>query len=257
MSLKVLVPVKRVIDYTVKVRVRPDKLGVEKKTVKMSLNPFCEIAVEEAVRMKEASRVSELIGVTIGPKESNKELRTAMAMGIDRAIHVQTEQNMEIDSQLQPLHVASILKSIVEKENINLVLLGKQAIDDDTNATAQMLAGKLNWPQATFASKISFLDDDWLEVLREVDTGGQLLKLKPPCVISADLRLNEPRFATLQNIMKAKKKKIEEISISDFNLTFPSQLEHQECNEPPVREGGFKVESVEDLFDKLREKQLI
>eukprot|EP01083_Nonionella_stella_P312327 1116693_1 len=203
--MKVLVPVKRVIDYTVKIRVRPDKKGVDKKSVKMSMNPFCEIAVEEAVRIKEAQVASELIAVTIGPTKCSEQLRTAMAMGMDRAIHIKTPDDLETDIHLQPLAVSRILANIVQKESPNLVLIGKQSIDDDSNQVAQMLAGRLGWPQATFASKITF-DDNKAEVLREVDGGAQRLSVDLPAVISADLRLNEPRFATLQNIMKARKK---------------------------------------------------
>jgi len=254
--MKVLVPVKRVIDYTVKIRVRPDKKGVDKKAVKMSMNPFCEIAVEEAVRIKEANLASELVAVTIGPTKCNEQLRTAMAMGIDRAIHIKTGDDMETDINLQPLAVSRILASIVLKESPNLVLIGKQSIDDDSNQVAQMLAGRLGWPQATFASSISF-SDQTAEVLREIDGGAQRVSVDLPAVVSADLRLNEPRFATLQNIMKARKKKIEEIPIADLGLNIESMLEYVEINEPPKRKGGLMVDSVEELFEKMKAHECI
>eukprot|EP00486_Rosalina_sp_Unknown_P012836 CAMPEP_0201578842 /NCGR_PEP_ID=MMETSP0190_2-20130828/25914_1 /ASSEMBLY_ACC=CAM_ASM_000263 /TAXON_ID=37353 /ORGANISM="Rosalina sp." /LENGTH=254 /DNA_ID=CAMNT_0048012453 /DNA_START=51 /DNA_END=815 /DNA_ORIENTATION=+ len=254
--MKVLVPVKRVIDYTVKIRVRPDKLGVDKKAVKMSMNPFCEIAVEEAVRIKEANLASELVAVTIGPTKCNEQLRTAMAMGIDRAIHIKTSDDLETDINLQPLAISRILENIVLKESPNLVLIGKQSIDDDSNQVAQMLAGRLGWPQATFASEIKF-NDNKAEVLREVDGGAQRVSVDLPAVISADLRLNEPRFATLQNIMKARKKKIEEIAIEDLGVNIESTLEYLQVNEPPVRKGGVMVESVEELFEKMKQHECI
>jgi len=248
--MRVLVPVKRVIDYTVKIRVRPDKLGVEKKTVKMSTNPFCDIAVEEAVRLKEAGHASELIAITIGPKKASEQLRTAMAIGIDRAIHVVTEY--DLDTYIQPLAVSKILAKIVEKESPHLVLMGKQAIDDDCAQTGPMLAGRLGWPQATFASRIKVLSNTELEVLREVDNGGQRIKLTLPAVVTCDLRLNEPRFATLQNIMKAKKKPLEEINLDDLGIKYSPTVEYLEVKDPPPRKGGVFVESVEELFEKLK-----
>jgi len=254
--MKVLVPVKRVIDYTVKIRVRPDKKGVDKKAVKMSMNPFCEIAVEEAVRIKEAKLASELVAVTIGPTKCNEQLRTAMAMGIDRAIHIKTGDDLETDINLQPLAVSRILANVVQKESPNLVLIGKQSIDDDSNQVAQMLAGRLGWPQATFASSITFSDNK-AEVLREIDGGAQRVSVDLPAVISADLRLNEPRFATLQNIMKARKKKIEEIPIADLGVDIESMLEYVEINEPPKRKGGVMVDSVEELFEKLKAHECV
>eukprot|EP01084_Bolivina_argentea_P176283 305079_1 len=254
--MKVLVPVKRVIDYTVKIRVRPDKMGVDKKAVKMSMNPFCEIAVEEAVRIKEASIASELIAVTIGPTKCNEQLRTAMAMGMDRAIHIKTDDKLEIDIDLQPLAVSRILANIIAKESPHLVLIGKQSIDDDSNQVAQMLAGRLNWPQATFASHIK-IDNNKAEILREVDGGAQRVSVDLPAIISADLRLNEPRFATLQNIMKARKKPIEEIPIDDLGLNIQSMLKYLEVNEPSVRKGGVMVDSVEELFEKLKQHECV
>lgn len=249
-----LVPIKRVIDYTVKIRV--NKGGIEKKNAKMSMNPFCEIAVEEAVRMKEAKKISECIAITIGDKKATDQLRTAMAMGCDRAIHVPCDY--ETDVQLQPLAVARILKVIVERETPDLILLGKQSIDDDSNNVGQMLAGMLNWPQCTFASEIKMDETNKkCEVLREIDGGGQRVSMVLPGIITTDLRLNEPRFATLPNIMKARKKKIEEISIQDLGVNIDPELSYEEITEPTQRQAGIKVESVEELYDKLKEKGLI
>eukprot|EP00485_Elphidium_margaritaceum_P013014 CAMPEP_0202705670 /NCGR_PEP_ID=MMETSP1385-20130828/18188_1 /ASSEMBLY_ACC=CAM_ASM_000861 /TAXON_ID=933848 /ORGANISM="Elphidium margaritaceum" /LENGTH=254 /DNA_ID=CAMNT_0049363957 /DNA_START=41 /DNA_END=805 /DNA_ORIENTATION=- len=254
--MKVLIPIKRVIDYTVKIRVRPDKKGVDKKAVKMSMNPFCEIAVEEAIRMKEAKIASELVAVTIGPTKCNEQLRTAMAMGIDRAIHIKTADALETDIHLQPLAVSRILAQIVQKETPQLVLLGKQSIDDDSNQVAQMLAGRLRWPQATFASSITVADDK-AEVLREVDGGAQRVSVSLPAVISTDLRLNEPRFATLQNIMKARKKPIEEIAVDELGINIEPTLEYLEIVDPPVRKGGVFVDSVQELFDKMKQHECL
>mmetsp|Transcript_5833 Transcript_5833/g.7210 ORF Transcript_5833/g.7210 Transcript_5833/m.7210 type:complete len:256 (+) Transcript_5833:52-819(+) len=255
MSLKVLVPIKRVIDYTVKIRIASSMLGIEKKNVKMSMNPFCEIALEEAVRLKEQNIANEIIAVTIGNKKCSEQLRTAMAMGADKAIHVLTD--MEIDTELQPFGVSNILQYIINKENPNLVLLGKQSIDDDCNQTGQMLAGKLQWPQCTFASKIEFKNDNQCEVLREIDGGLQRVKMTLPGIITADLRLNEPRFATLQNIMKARKKVIEEIKLDDINIDIKPRIEYESINDPPIRKGGVFVDDVQMLFDKLKDNAII
>eukprot|EP01097_Dermamoeba_algensis_P002133 TRINITY_DN1849_c0_g1_i1.p1 TRINITY_DN1849_c0_g1~~TRINITY_DN1849_c0_g1_i1.p1 ORF type:complete len:252 (+),score=70.79 TRINITY_DN1849_c0_g1_i1:105-860(+) len=250
--VKVLVGVKRVVDYAVKIRVRPDKLGVETANVKFSMNPFDEIAVEEAVRMKEKGYVKEIIGLSVGPKQSQETLRTAMAMGVDRSIHVET------DKDLVPLSVAKVFKAIVDKEKPNLVILGKQAIDDDSNQTAQMLAALLGWPQAVFASKVEVIEADGkLKVTREVDGGLEVIQVNLPAVVSADLRLNEPRFATLPNIMKAKKKPIVTIPLPEVGVQLKDHLEVLKVVEPPVRPPGIKVESVDELVKKLKEKGLL
>jgi len=243
--MKVLVAVKRVIDYNVKIRVKSDGSGVETQNVKMSMNPFDEIAVEEAVRMKEAGTAEEIVAVSMGPQQSQETIRTALAMGADRGILVKHE------GELQPLAVAKLLAAIVEKEKPDLVILGKQAIDDDSNATAQMLAALLGWAQGTFASKLEF-GDGAVTVTREVDGGLQTLKLNMPAVISTDLRLNEPRYASLPNIMKAKKKPIDEMSADDLGVDPAPRLETQTVSEPPKRQGGVKVETVEELVSKLK-----
>jgi len=248
--LKILVPLKRVIDFTVKIKVRPEAAAVDKKTAKMSMNPFCEVAIEEAVRLKEKKKASEIIAVTIGNKKCNDQLRTAMAMGCDRSIHILTE--METDTELQPLAVSRILCKLIEKEKPNLVIMGKQAIDDDCGQTGQMIAGRLNWPQATYASKLDIIDNETVEVLREIDGGGERVRLKLPSVVTVDLRLNEPRFASLQNIMKAKKQPIQEIKIEEFGVDMKPHILIQKMEEPPIRKGGVFVESVEDLFNKLK-----
>lgn len=258
--MKVLVPVKRVVDYTVKIRVLPNKKGVDKKTVRMSMNPFCEIAVEEAVRLKEANIASELIAVTIGNKKSSEQLRTAMAMGIDRSIHILTD--IETDIHLQPINVCRILSQIINTEKPDLIIMGKQSIDDDSNQTSQMLAGKLGLSQATFASNLELVNDNKsIIVSREIDGGCNKLKVNLPAIISCDLRLNEPRFATLQNIMKARKKSIQEINLDDLvkdhNIDIISKLDYMEINEPQQRKGGTFVESVDELFQKLKENQCI
>ncbi|KAK8748999.1 hypothetical protein OTU49_015629 [Cherax quadricarinatus] len=250
MSLKVLVGCKRVIDYAVKIRVRPDKLGVVTDGIKHSMNPFDEIAIEEAVRLKEKNIVKEVIAVSCGPTQAQETIRTALAMGADRGIHVEVPaKEME---KLEPLHVSKILAKLAEKEQAELVIVGKQAIDDDTNATAQMTAGILNWPQATFASKIE-KKDDFLEVIREIDGGLETIKVKLPAVVSADLRLNEPRYATLPNIMKAKKKKIEKMKPADLGVDTTPHFEVIEVTDPPAREAGIKVEDVDTLLLKLKE----
>jgi len=243
--MKVLVAVKRVVDYNVKIRVKADKTGVETANVKMSMNPFDEIAVEEAVRLKEAGKATEIVAVSMGPQQCQETLRTALAMGADRGIHVLS------DSELQPLAVAKLLKAIVAKEQPQLVILGKQAIDDDSNQTGQMLAALLNWPQATFASKIA-LSDGAAEVTREVDGGLETVALKLPAVVTTDLRLNEPRYASLPNIMKAKKKPIDPASPADLGVDVTPRLTTLKVEEPPKRQGGVKVASVAELVDKLR-----
>jgi len=243
--MKLLVPVKRVIDYNVKVRVKSDNTGVETSNVKMSMNPFDEIAVEEAVRMREAGSADEIIAVSLGVQQCQETIRTALAMGADRGVHVKTDQ------ELQPLAVAKLLKALVEKESPDLVILGKQAIDDDSNQTGQMLAALLDWPQGTFASGIE-LSDGKAKVIREVDGGLETIEINTPAVISTDLRLNEPRYASLPNIMKAKKKPIDEISPEDLGVDIGPRLTTLKVEEPPKREAGVMVESVAELVDKLK-----
>ncbi len=243
--MKVLVAVKRVVDYNVKVRVKNDGSGVETANVKMSMNPFDEIAVEEAVRMKEAGKASEVVVVSLGPSQCQETLRTAMALGADRAILVQS------DEPLEPLAVAKLLAQQVEREQPQLVILGKQAIDDDSNQTAQMLAALLEWPQGTFASKVE-LGDGELELTREIDGGLERLKIRMPAVLSTDLRLNEPRYAKLPNIMKAKKKPLEVIAVADTGIDVSPRLQQLEVSEPPKRAGGVKVADVATLVEKLR-----
>ncbi|EFO32331.1 electron transfer flavoprotein subunit beta [Roseibium sp. TrichSKD4] len=243
--MKILVPVKRVIDYNVKVRVKADGSGVDLANVKMSMNPFDEISVEEALRLKEAGKATEVVVVSIGPKKATETLRTGLAMGADRGILVETDETVE------PLAVAKILKSIVEAEEPGLVIVGKQAIDDDSNQTGQMLAALLGWAQGTFASKVD-LGDGTVDVTREVDGGLQTIKLKMPAIVTTDLRLNEPRFASLPNIMKAKKKPIDEKTPADFGVDITPRLSVVKTEEPPVRQAGVKVESVAELVDKLK-----
>jgi electron transfer flavoprotein beta subunit len=243
--MKILVPVKRVVDYNVKVRVKPDQTGVDLANVKMSMNPFCEIAVEEAIRMKEKGIAEEIVAVSIGPAQAQETIRTALAMGADRGIHVTTDQTVE------PLAVAKILAKVVEDESPELVILGKQAIDDDSNATGQMLAALLGWPQATFASEVE-KDGDGFKVTREIDGGLQTIKVSSPAIITTDLRLNEPRYASLPNIMKAKRKPIDAKTPDDFGVDIAPRLEVLKVTEPPKREAGVKVESVAELVDKLK-----
>ena len=243
--MKVLVPVKRVIDYNVKVRVKPDQTGVDLANVKMSMNPFDEIAVEEAVRMKEAGTATEVIAVSIGPQQAQETIRTALAMGADRGILVKTDETPE------PLTVAKILKSIAEAESPDLIILGKQAIDDDCNQTGQMLAALLGWPQGTFASEVK-ADGGNLHVTREVDGGLQTVALEGPAVVTTDLRLNEPRYASLPNIMKAKKKPIDMKEPAEFGVEITNRLSVVKVTEPPVREAGEKVEDVSTLVEKLK-----
>ncbi|XP_063798386.1 electron transfer flavoprotein subunit beta [Pseudophryne corroboree] len=250
MALRALVGVKRVIDYAVKVRVKPDKTGVVTDGVKHSMNPFCEIAVEEAVRLKEKKIVSEIIAVSCGPQQCQETIRTALAMGADRGVHV--EVSAKDAESLGPFQVSKILAALAKKENVNLVLLGKQAIDDDCNQTGQMTAALLDWPQATFVSEVT-VEGEKLTVLREVDGGLETISMKLPAVVTADLRLNEPRYATLPNIMKAKKKKIETVKPTDLGVDVSSRIHILSVEDPPQREAGVKVETVEDLVNKLKE----
>ena len=243
--MKVLVPVKRVIDYNVKVRVKPDKTGVDLANVKMSMNPFDEISVEEAVRLKEAGTATEVVIVSIGPQQAQETIRTALAMGGDRGILIKTDETVE------PLGVAKLLAKVVEEEKPDLVIVGKQAIDDDSNQTGQMLAALLDWPQGTFAYKIE-KDGDARTVTREVDGGLQTLKLATPAIVTVDLRLNEPRYASLPNIMKAKKKPIDTMSASDLGVDAAPRLKTLKVEEPAKREGGVKVADVAELVDKLK-----
>jgi len=243
--MKVLVPVKRVVDYNVKIRVKPDQTGVETANVKMSMNPFDEIAVEQAVRLKEAGTATEIVAVSVGPTQSQETIRTALAMGADRGILV------EADADVEPLAVAKILKAIVDKEGPELVLLGKQAIDDDSNQTGQMLAALMGWPQATFASKIEMKDGS-MDVTREVDGGLESINVKLPAAVTVDLRLNEPRYASLPNIMKAKKKPIDTMAPADLGVDTAKRLSVVKVVEPEKRQGGTKVGSVAELVDKLK-----
>jgi electron transfer flavoprotein beta subunit len=243
--MKVLVPVKRVVDYNVKIRVKADGSGVETANVKMSMNPFDEIAVEEAVRLKESKAATEVVAVSLGVQAAQETLRTALAMGADRAIHVVT------DAELQPLAVAKLLKAIVDKEQPQLVIMGKQAIDDDANQTGQMLAALLGWSQGTFASKV-VPGADAVTVTREVDGGLETIELKLPAVVTTDLRLNEPRYASLPNIMKAKKKPIDTMSPADLGVDPAPRLKTLKVAEPPKRSAGIKVKTVQELVDKLK-----
>ena len=248
--MKVLVPIKRVVDYNVKIRVKSDQTGVDLANVKMSMNPFDEIAVEEAVRMKEAGTATEVVAVSIGVQQTTETIRTALAMGADRGILVKTDETVE------PLNVAKILKAIAAEEKPDLIVLGKQAIDDDCNQTGQMLAALLGWPQGTFASKVE-LEGGKLKLTREIDGGLQTLMLNMPAVVTTDLRLNEPRYASLPNIMKAKKKPIDEKSPADYGVDVKARLEVLKVTEPPQRQAGIKVESVEQLVSKLKEAGVI
>ena len=243
--MKVLVPIKRVVDYNVKIRVKSDNSGVELANVKMSMNPFDEIAVEEAIRLKEAGNVSEIIVLSVGPQQSQETIRTALAMGADRGILIKTDELVE------PLNVAKLIKAVSDEENPEIIILGKQAIDDDCNQTGQMLSALLGWSQGTFASELK-ISDGKINVIREVDGGLQTIDLKLPSVITTDLRLNEPRYASLPNIMKAKKKPIEEKSPEDYGIEISSMLEVIKVSEPAQREAGIKVETVEELVDKLK-----
>ncbi|MBR1167926.1 MULTISPECIES: electron transfer flavoprotein subunit beta/FixA family protein [Bradyrhizobium] len=243
--MKVLVPVKRVVDYNVKVRVKGDGSGVELANVKMSMNPFDEIAVEEALRLKEAGKATEVVVVSIGPAQASETIRTGLAMGADRGILVKAEGTVE------PLAVAKILKKVAEEEQPGLIILGKQAIDDDSNQTGQMLAALLGWSQATFASKLEVEGSDFT-VTREVDGGLQTVKLKGPAIVTTDLRLNEPRYASLPNIMKAKKKPIAEKTVADYGVDIAARLEVLKTAEPAGRKAGVKVKDVAELVSKLK-----
>lgn len=250
--MKILVPVKRVIDYNVKVRVKPDGSGVDLANVKMSMNPFDEISVEQAIRLKEAGIASEVVVVSIGVKKAQETLRNALAMGADRAVLIETET----DDDVEPLTVAKILAKVVEEEAPELVIAGKQAIDNDMNATGQMLAALLGWGQATFASEVEVADGK-ASVTREVDGGLQTVSVKLPAVITTDLRLNEPRYASLPNIMKAKKKPLDEKSAADYGVDLAPRLKVLTTEEPASREAGIRVGSVDELVSKLKEKGLV
>jgi electron transfer flavoprotein beta subunit len=244
--MKILVPVKRVVDYNVKIRVKSDESGVELNNVKMSMNPFDEIAVEEAVRLKEAGKADEIVIVSIGVQQAQETIRTGLALGGDRGILVQTDENVE------PLHVAKILKSIVEEEKPDLVIMGKQAIDDDSNQTGQMLAALLGWSQGCFISELGIEGDGKATVTREVDGGLETLSLTMPAIVTTDLRLNEPRYAALPNIMKAKAKPLATKSPADYGVTIEERLKTLKVAEPPKRSGGEIVADVDTLLDKLR-----
>jgi electron transfer flavoprotein beta subunit len=248
--MKILVPVKRVVDYNVKIRVKADGSGVELTNVKMSMNPFDEISIEEAIRLKEKGHATEIVVVSIGPAQAAETIRTGLAMGADRGILVKT------DAATEPLAVAKILKAIVDQEKPGLVILGKQAIDDDSNQTGQMLAALTGWPQGTFASKL-VIDGADILVTREVDGGLQTVKLKSPAIVTTDLRLNEPRYASLPNIMKAKKKPIEEKTPDAYGVDIAPRLEVLRTSEPPGRKSGVKVKSVAELVGKLKEAGVI
>ena len=243
--MKVLVAVKRVIDYNVKIRVKADNSGVETANVKFSMNPFDEIAVEEAVRLKEAGKATEIVVVSIGPAAAQETLRTALAMGADRGVLIST------DDEVQPLAVAKLLKAVVDKEQPGLIILGKQAIDDDSNQTGQMLAALLGWAQGTFASKVA-IGDGSVEVTREIDGGLETVSLKLPAIVTTDLRLNEPRYASLPNIMKAKKKPIDTLAPADLGVDIAPRLVTLKVEEPPKRKAGIKVGDIAALVDKLK-----
>ena len=243
--MKVLGPVKRVIDYNVKVRVKPDNSGVELANVKMAMNPFDEIAVEQALRLKEAGGAGEVVVVSIGPAQNQETIRTALAMGADRGIHIEASHDVE------PLAVAKLLKAVVDRENPGLVLVGKQAIDDDCNQTGQMLAALLGWAQGTFVSALDVAGDT-AKIVREVDGGLEHLEIKMPAIVSVDLRLNEPRYASLPNIMKAKKKPLDSLTVNDLNVDIKPRLTIVRIEEPAAREAGIKVADVKELVEKLK-----
>ena len=250
--MKALVCVKRVIDYNVRIRVKSDKSGVEKDNVKMSMNPFDEIAVEEAVRLKEKGIVTEIVVLSIGSESSQETIRTGLAMGGDRGILVKSS-----DEDIDPLNIGKIIKKVCDKENPDLIILGKQAIDDDCNQTGQILATLLKYPQATFASKVEKNTDNTLNVTREVDGGLETIKVKIPCVVTTDLRLNEPRYASLPNIMKAKQKKIDILDINELSLDLKKRVEILEVNDPPERKPGIVVPDIDSLVDKLKNEAKI
>ena len=243
--MKVLVPVKRVIDYNVKVRVKADNSGVELANVKMAMNPFDEIAVEQALRLKEAGGASEVVVVSIGPAQNQETIRTSLAMGADRGIHIESSHDIE------PLAVAKLLKAVVQRENPGLVLVGKQAIDDDCNQTGQMLAALLGWAQGTFVSALDVVGDT-AKIVREVDGGLEHLEIKMPAIVSVDLRLNEPRYASLPNIMKAKKKPLDSLTVDDLGVDIKPRLTVVKVEEPAAREAGIKVSDVRELVEKLK-----
>ena len=250
MIMKILVPVKRVVDYNVKIKVKSDNSGVDLENVKMSMNPFDEIAIEEAVRLKEKKLCDEITAISIGSAKSEETLRTALAVGADKGILVETEE------EVQPLEVAKILKEIIKKNNPDLVLMGKQAIDDDSNQTGQMLSAILGWPQGTFASKLE-INGKKLNVTREIDGGLETLGMELPAIITTDLRLNEPRYASLPNIMKAKQKPIEKITPNELKIEIKQRLKILKVTEPPKKEAGIKVDSVEELISKLHEEEKV
>lgn len=248
--MKILVPIKRVVDYNVKIRVKADKSGVELANVKMSMNPFDEIAVEEAVRLKEKGIATEIVVVSIGPAQAQDVLRTAMAIGADRGILIQTEQPIDLGG-VEPLAVAKLLKEVIAKEDPKIVIMGKQSIDDDSNQTGQMLAGMLNWPQATFASKVEVTGES-AKVTREIDGGLETVEIKLPGIITTDLRLNEPRYAALPNIMKAKQKPLAVMKPDELGVEIAPRLKVLSVEEPAKRQGGVKVASVDELIAKLK-----
>ena len=248
--MKILVPVKRVVDYNVKIKVKSDNSNVDLENVKMSMNPFDEISVEESVRLKEKKLCNEIIAITIGSAKSEETLRTALAIGADKGILVETEE------EVQPLEVAKILKEIIKKNNPDLVLMGKQAIDDDSNQTGQMLSALLEWPQGTFASKLE-INGKKLNVTREIDGGLETLEMAIPAIITTDLRLNEPRYASLPNIMKAKQKPIEKITPKDLNIEIKQRLKTLEVKEPPKKQAGIKIDSVQELVKKLHDEEKV
>ncbi len=248
--MKILVPIKRVVDYNVKIKVKSDNSGVDLENVKMSMNPFDEIAVEEAVRLKEKKICNEITAISIGSVKSEETLRTALAVGADKGILVETEEDV------QPLEVAKILKEIIKKNSPDLVLMGKQAIDDDSNQTGQMLSALLNWPQGTFASKLE-INGKKINVTREIDGGLETLSMELPAIVTTDLRLNEPRYASLPNIMKAKQKPIEKITPSDLNIEIKQRLKTLKVTEPPKKESGIKIDSVQELISKLHDEEKV
>jgi len=252
--MNALVGVKRVIDYAVKVRVKPDRSGVVTQNVRMSMNPFDEIATEAAIRLRESGAVKEVIALSIGPKDNIQVLQTALAMGADRAIHIETPE----EANVEPIAVAKLFQKVIDDEKLQLVILGKQAIDDDSNQTGQILAGLLNWPQATFISKLDKAKDkDLFDIVREVDGVLQSLSVPLPAVFTCDLRLNEPRYATLPNIMKAKKKPLQKKTPADYGVDISPRLQILSVEEPPVRSAGIKVESVDDLIKHLKKGGLL
>ena len=248
--MKILVPVKRVVDYNVKIKIKSDNSGVDLENVKMAMNPFDEIAVEEAVRLKEKKLCDEITAISIGSAKSEETLRTALAVGVDKGILVETEE------EVQPLEVAKILKEVVKKNNPDLVLMGKQAIDDDSNQTGQMLAALLGWPQGTFASKLE-INGKKINVTREIDGGLETLGMELPAIITTDLRLNEPRYASLPNIMKAKQKPVEKITPNDLNVEIKQRLKTLKVTEPPKKTPGIKVDSVQELVSKLHKEEKV